>query len=332
LNLREDPFSALFSRHRIDGFDSPLDDAALQSLLADPDFVRTFRLEIEYQTSLLERYLRQEEIFTGEKIALVDIGWRGHSQSALLRAFRDDPAFRPPEGYYFALWQEFSPNPIADAELKHGLVSDIRRAQTVLEGCSFYMAYLLEAICRAPEGTTLGYREVAGGTIEPVLSEDQRSRDAERSTFAALAPVREGALAYARKYSSDAWRFLASEESARRRIQKKLFRLAFFPSHQELELATRVFQTESTSESFACPLVPAEKISPYRSPVRWLREFRKYPWRSGYLARTGGLPFAVAGFIAESLVLALPEPTRNRLRDLAVLLLKRGGHRRATRS
>ena len=324
LNLREEPFASILSRHRIKGFDSSLSEASAESLAGDPDFIFVLAKEIQYQTGLLARYLRGHGFFSRRKMALVDIGWRGHCQSALLGAFGGDSSFGSLEGYYFSIWKEFSPNPIADAEKKHGLVSDLHRARTVLEGSAFSIAYLLEAVCRAPEGTTLGYRESPEGEVIPVHSEEPRSREAEKKTFEALATVREGVLEYARTGYPQEWgRLASSEETARKRIQRKLFRLAFFPTREELELASRVHQTESASEVWAGAIVPVQPVHPLRYPARWLADMKKYPWRSGYMARTGGKPLAAVWLVAEATLLTLPKPIQLWLRNSLLRLMRR---------
>jgi hypothetical protein len=113
----------------------------------------------------------------------------------------------------------------------------------------------------------------------------------------------------------------SGEKRLRRRVQRRMLRLAFFPRAWELEAVAAMVHTESHAEDWSQPLVSPVRVHPWRSPRRWM-EGLSSPWRSGYVAATGGYPFALAFFCLETILTASPPSLRRRLREW---VLKRRG-------
>ena len=321
--LEPDTFRAVLARHGVSDLARPIlcpaTDATLGAVLADPAFQAIVARESEAKRALLARYLVQEGFFApGRRLAVVDVGWRGTIQSALHQAFGGD-GFALARGYYVGLWSDDLTAPPTELDAKVGVLSDFRRARGVREAGAWYLAFLLEAICRAPHGSVLGYRDGPDGTVVPELAGDASpSRRAELAGETARRPIRDGILAFA---ESRAARRLAlecaDEATARRRAQRALARLAFFPTPAELAVAAALSHTETHAEGWSTSVIGDVTRRPLHSPRRWLAGLSA-PWRAGYVAATGGLPLA-AGFAAfEALRLRLPAAATRALRNAAL--------------
>lgn len=287
----------------------------LDRLINDPAFSEVAALAIQRQRDLLERYLDQSGLLADRGCAYVDLGWRGSIPAALGRTFPDRPGAQPVRCYYFGYWDERDTCSLGDAVVK-GLVSDYRRRPTPREGSSFYLAYLLEAVCRAAHGTVLGYERDAQGRVIPCLAEGSTNRDAERAGERWRQPIRQGIDDF---IAENGERYAATASAALLRdAQRRLFRLAFFPRPEELEAVSGLAHTEGHVPDWVKPLVENAAPSPFRAPRLWMVGLSS-PWRSGYVMATGGRPLAWAFVALECLLLAFPK-VRRRLRNLALRL------------
>jgi hypothetical protein len=261
----------------------------------------------------LGRYLEQEQLLSSEA-ALVDIGWRGtilnalHQEAQTLNA----PA---PRGYFLGLWSDsqdrISPHAV-------GVLCDQRRGRSLHEGAAWHVAFLLEAVCRASHGITVGYEESPDGVLRPRCVEDGSTRKAERDSEALQRRIREGALAYARSYT-ESWPAVENTSTLRRRTQRELFRLAFFPTAAERQLGRTLVYSEPTSDDTALTLIADAGVG-----LRgWLAGFRS-PWKGGYVLEHGGRAMASLYCAAESLLSRLPR-AKSALRRL--LIGRDGGNR-----
>lgn len=137
----------------------PQEDPRIAALLRDASFIEAATASVMASRATLTAYLHQQGIRSGDKIGLVDIGWRGSIQ--------DNLAYLMPEcktvGYYLALRAFINPQP-ANA-VKHAFGPDERTEDVA----SFFESFEpLELLCNSPLGSVSGYRETEDGNIVPV--------------------------------------------------------------------------------------------------------------------------------------------------------------------
>ena len=281
----------------------------LGDLLGEAGFQAHVADRARGQRALLKDYLAQAGLLGRAGAALVDVGWKGTIQASLARAFAGDPDYPGLPGFYLGLWSETGQPPVPGAE---GLLGDGTRS--LREAAPWHLAFLFEAVCRAREGTVLGYERLGDGRVAPVLETGGPARGAERAGEDAAERVRAGILdrvAWYGRTLTPAGPF----RNARFRAQAGLLRLAFFPRAWELEAVASLVHTESHAPAWSEPLLDPARPSPLTSPRRWLRGLAS-PWRAGYVAATGGWPLAGAFFLFEAFLARYPR-TWARLRGLA---------------
>lgn len=287
---------------------------AMARLVADRQFQSCVRQESERQRTLLAAYLQQENIGAGAAALLVDIGWRGSILANLKAAFSPDSGFAAPPGAFLGLWSEGRPLPALPPGTV-GLLADARCRNNVLEAAAWFAAFLLEAVCRANEGTTTGY-EMRDGKVAPVLAGDSASRRAEAETAPMVTEIQRGILDFVDEHgAADCW-LQASDDSLRRRAQRTLLRLACFPSKAELRVGAQLVHSEGHAPNWWSRLIEDRDLPSPWCPRRWLAGLAS-PWRTGYIRCTGGPLLAAAFLIFESLLLATSPGIRAAITRLA---------------
>ena len=287
--------------------------AAFRSFASDASVMQKIEAESRRQKGLLGDYLRQHELLSPGS-ALVDVGWRGSIPAALDRAFAPSPPLRC---YYLGYWHELGCRPDAD-HLVEGLLADFRKGRGIIEGAVYYAAFLIEAICRSAEGTVIGYQRRDGGDVVPVLAEESEQREVERAGERWREPIRRGIVDYIHDHAEH-YRGAAAVPRIRRDAQRRLFRLAFFPTDEQIAACSPLSHTEGHAESHWRTLVDPVRPSPLAFR-RWLGGLSS-PWRGGYIMATGGSALAWMYVASESLLLALPR-LRNAIRKLALVLAR----------
>jgi hypothetical protein len=127
-----------------------------------------FRQMVHERTSLnrglLQAYLEQEEILNDPSPTLVDVGWHAHMQLSLNTVLRSclHESKKRFFGYYFGLSNH------VDASVEQG-VSGYLLERTLAAQSVHQNRTLVEIMCSASHGTTIGYRRVAGGRVDPIL-------------------------------------------------------------------------------------------------------------------------------------------------------------------
>lgn len=106
-------------------------------------------------------YLEQEQLFSQQRIGIVDSGWNGSMQNCLLALMQcTEHAVPAVKGYYFGLyavprqgdWMAWYFDPASP-------LRDVIR----------FNNNVYECMCAAPHGTTIGYQMQADGTVAPIL-------------------------------------------------------------------------------------------------------------------------------------------------------------------
>lgn len=306
LGMQPALLTSVFTRLGIDP-EHHLDDAA-RKLTDDEEFRAIVSREYQHQKNLLAAYLASCGLNRTQSAILVDIGWKGSIQHNLRAAFQTDRTFGEIPWAYFGLWTEGDARSLPQ-DNGVGLISDGNRGRNVLEGAAWYAGFLLEATCRANEGTTLGYAR-SSETIAPVLAGQSPSRAAEEETAGIANAIRQGI--FASLANDDVYRPEATDGELRRAAQRSLFRLAFFPTRDEIACGSVLSHTEAHTEAWSMPLVARMQPNPLISPRCWMAGLSS-PWRAGYIRSTGGPLLAGAFLLAESTLLALPPTIRTRL-------------------
>ncbi len=291
------------------------DPGSIRRLLAKPEFQSFVREQRARQRTLLAEYLRGAALVRGEGVALVDVGWRASTQRAIGAAFADDPDFVPPVFYYIGLWSE-SGTLVSPGGPAVGMLADQRRSSGIREGAAWQIALLIESICRAPQATVAGFTRDPAGAVRPRFAEATAARRAEMLAEKVRDPIRQGILARVDAYARDLRPGPIDESALRNRAQLRMLRLAFFPRRWERDAVSGLVHTESHAGSWSAPLI-GRGPNPLRSPRRWVAGLAS-PWRGGYVAATGGYPFAIAFYLMESLLNAAPRWLRRELREWAL--------------
>jgi predicted HAD superfamily phosphohydrolase YqeG len=328
LGLNPEPLMPLIACHTNDPLDRPIHhpsaDPVLRAVLADPDVALEVARQAAAQRERLRRYLAQERLIRGgNPVGLVDVGWRGTIQSSLKAAFGGDGTYDVRRGYYLGLWPDAVPQAPQDLDEKWGALGDYRRGRSLHESAPWQLAFLFEAVCRASHGTVLGYRD-EGGTALPVHARDgSPSRQRELLDEAAREPIRQGVLAFAE--SREARRIALAVVEARRAravVQRKLLRAAFFPTSAELAAIGALHHTEGAAEHWSAPLLGPTQLRPWREPRAWLAGLSA-PWRSGYVAATGGTSLAAAYALVEAGRVRMPTAVTRKVRETVSAVAKR---------
>lgn len=307
--------TGIFARKGISPHAPCLAHPALPRLLDDTEFKSVVNQERLRQACLLTDYLAQMGL--EGKALWVDIGWRGSIIKNIHKALLGHPTILPPISAFLGLWSETPDVGDSFPAKSIGLLSDMRRHRTVIEGAAWFAAFLLESICRANEGTALGYFRQAEQKVIPVLTGDSASRQAEVEAVPFVSHIQRGILDFIDAHGDyDIWSH-ASDDYLRQQAQRTLLRLACFPTPDEIRLGKQLVHTEGHAPKWSAKLITPDGVSsPFRQPRQWLAGLGS-PWRTGYIAHTGGKPLAVAYLVLESLLLALPSRLRSVLAQLA---------------
>ena len=321
LALDPGPLQPLLARHTDLPIDRPIvrpeRDPVLQAIVADPDVVREVARQAEVQRDRLRRYLDAEGFFrSGHRVALADVGWRGTIQSSLKSAFGSDPSFALRHGYYLGMWADAVTGDPTDLQDKWGALGDYRRGRSLHEAAPWQLAFLFESVCRAPHGTVLGFRD-DGDRVTPVHAtpETSASRRTELLDEEAREPIRQGVLAFAESRAARRIALLAvNAQRARQVVQRRMLRTAFYPTQAELRAVAMLHHTEGAAEQWSTALVGPVQLRPWREPRAWAAGLSA-PWRSGYVAATGGAGLSTLYALAEAARMRLPATATRAVRE-----------------
>jgi len=181
--------------------DAPWTDKGFQAFLNDPEFKEYATTAIERQRELLKSYIYQEIGDRPEELLIVDIGWRGTIQDNIAHLL-DVPV----RGHYLALFNYLNKQPSQSSKV--GWLSDTNA------GGDYALpdrVAPLEMIFNGEGGSTIGYRQVNDGSVQPIREIFAQ----EEQTVSDLASCRAGMMAliepltrYVRKHGLMAGDFL----------------------------------------------------------------------------------------------------------------------------
>jgi hypothetical protein len=135
-------------------------------------------------------------------------------------------------------------------------------------------------------------------------------------------PIRHGILDYIEANAASLALAVVDPERLRNEMQRRLLRLAFYPTREEIAAAGRLRHTEGHAEHWSRPLINDVRPSPFRHPHQWLTGLSS-PWRSGYVMATGGRLLASIFISIETLLIVLPASFRRRFRHFALTISQR---------
>lgn len=132
-----------------------LDERVIE-LFKDNAFILLMEKERDAKKEILLKYLKQKGIDfeRGEKIAIVDIGWRGTIQDNISYLLPDHII----KGYYIGLIQFLNEQP--DNVIKRGYLNGCKKFNLLLQ---YVMPF--EMICNSPNGSTVGYELREEGVV-----------------------------------------------------------------------------------------------------------------------------------------------------------------------
>lgn len=213
------------------------------------------------------RYLQQEQLFTADKIGIVDSGWNGSMQDCLLTLMQCTGQPVPwVKGYYFGLYT-------APKQGEHA--AWYFDPSTPLSTVIAFNNNVYECMCAAPHGTTMGYAVQPDGTAAPIWKPMQ----AVDKHNAALAAQQETVcLAFAEQVCQTL-AFAERESLPLYKLAKQLLQqLLFRPDAQEAAVLGQFQFCDDMGEIYTFPLAAEGYESALRQCLlsqRILQRFRK---------------------------------------------------------
>jgi FMN phosphatase YigB (HAD superfamily) len=263
--------------------DAPLGEqlAAVIDALAGSEGLRSLarsRASDAYDATVA--YLRQEKMFDGGQVGLVDIGWHGAASASLVRiAAAQETQVR----CYFAggLCGRES---LAAPEDSRAYLIDSRGEEPELRRA---LVHLLETFCAGSGGSTLGYEQSQGRWVP---------RLARENTNPAMSWGLQDYQELVRGYVSTACRFVGKYQltitrddttALRRNLIANLRELWYHPSQQEAEAwGSFPFEGDTGSEVLA-PVATARDLLSYVAHFRNAQQRPRFgPWNRAVIART----------------------------------------------
>ncbi|MCG4515551.1 hypothetical protein [Eggerthella lenta] len=220
---------------------------------------------------MFARYV-SEQVSSGN-IGVVDVGWHGSTQRALMACADDMCASRRYLGYYFGVsdvGRSFAKGFLYDGRGNKEDYFDMKASSA-----------LLELFLGAPHATTGGYKlNGAQNRVIPVFGayEYASSRGQFEREHDALWNLREGALSYVKEEALNARRVPLGKEQAFRPLKS----LATNPSNAQLRAFGSLRFLEGGMHSVA---EPSGIKSIFRNPKQIIEEFGESTWKYGFLCR-----------------------------------------------
>ncbi|MHC1741663.1 MAG: HAD family hydrolase [Syntrophobacteraceae bacterium] len=146
---------------------SPLQVTQLRELLRHAPAVKGLILDHASRArSTLLRYLDQEKVTHGEAVALVDTGWYASSQDRLNKILQFAGIHQKVYGFYFGL------RTASADDLRESFFFGPTSTRDYREWGKAFIS-VLEVLCSADHGMTLGYATDPDGRVTPRLKEQQ---------------------------------------------------------------------------------------------------------------------------------------------------------------
>lgn len=134
----------------------PWEDERVQRMFADSEFIEMFQNNINKLREKLVAYGKTKDLNLdeNEKIAIVDIGWRGTIQDNICYIYDKKEIY----GYYLGLIGFLNEQPKNSS--KFGFLNSCNYAHLILR----YVTPL-EMLCNSPNGSVIGYENIKGNIV-----------------------------------------------------------------------------------------------------------------------------------------------------------------------
>lgn len=229
------------------------------------------------------QYLEQQQLFSGERIGMVDSGWNGSMQNCLLTLMQCAECPLPTvKGYYFGLYTVPQQGEWAAWYFDPA---------TPLSKVIRFNNNVYECMCAAPHGTTMGYQLQEDGTAVPVC----KPMGVVDLANAALAETQEQVcLAFTKKVLPQ----LAFSDFAALPLgtltEQLLQRLLFRPTAAEATALGQFQFCDDMGECYSFPLAAAGQEQALRQCLLSQRFLQRFHRSSAVLAE----PFWLYGSLA----------------------------------
>ena len=171
----------------------------LRMLFESPVFVEAVQIALESQADGLKGYLKQCGLRSGQRIGVVDIGWRGTIQDNIA-LLMPDAHFH---GMYLGLRQVINAQPANVSKAAYGPDENISSKSSKI----FLNFAAMELLCNSPYGSVVGYSAMEDGCVSP-----QRHVDPDENVAYGefVGPFQDGVLLAAQHWQSYTERFAVS--------------------------------------------------------------------------------------------------------------------------
>ena len=246
----------------------------LQALLARPDVLQALVGRSRAERALLWRYLEQERVTSPGRIALVDIGWSGTIQKALMAVGSLERKRLDVHGYYLGTLPPIVHD--LDGSRGTGFYCDagqpVHRARPVIE-----LRQLVEFICTTDRGSLRSFRS-EGSTVVPVHGPVDHPEEQRQS----LTELRSGALAYAQGLAMERTVFGAQPITPEAGL-RHFTRTVSQPTSEEAAEIGNVRHGDGLGADRVRALAAFADAPATRDSL--LRDYSRAYWRTGLLAR-----------------------------------------------
>jgi hypothetical protein len=241
------------------------------------------------ERSTLLEYLAQEGLLVPDKLAVVDVGWKGRLQRSLCSCIsREDPdVANRLHGFYMGLYDVPSDSGSFESYIDDPEIASLR---------PYVRGSLFEVFCTATHGTTIRYARSADGSIEPVLAsgtneeaEDWGLRIQQESVHAFTRDL----LSCARLARIDLLAHLGDLSTA---ASLTIAKLIGEPTRNEAEALGSFPHAADQSHTGLREIAPPLPVS----PLEWSRRLRNRGhaplisyWPEGSIVRTFGRPLGL---------------------------------------
>ncbi len=296
LSLPEEVFLPLAAEHGLTHPHAPIHrpyrHERLNAFVADPRVQRLFAVHRDAMRNKLLDYLAQRGFFDAQRVALVDIGWKGSIQTNLHRAASHRATCPAVHGIYFGLRHD--PAHDAPGSTRHGFFCDSRThdwtQQTIFRNDAVF-----EMFATAPHGSASGYSRDERGWVHAQVQAETEEQANFQGPFR---QVRAGIEDWFNAYLDTPEALASPAKDLRPAVLERLRRYILYPTSAE----ANAFLDYSHVENFGIFCVSrfhfqASKRQLLRNgpvrelPYRFVQALRRERWPEGVCKRSR-IPFA----------------------------------------
>jgi FMN phosphatase YigB (HAD superfamily) len=270
--------------------EDPASNVAFQRWLSSRPVRAAFLRHRDAARGMLRRYLEYRGLMGQERVALVDIGWKGSMQDNLVRAFAHDPAFPEVHGFYLGYVDDGRPH--MPRSFKYGFLADTRRGD-LGENELFRNTAIFEMLTQAHHGSTLRYapNPWAPHIPVPVLKHHDLEKENTSRFFRA---AQQAVAAYTEQFARVRPLAPFRAQELKPGVHAQVMRYVCYPTREEAD----EFLSYSHVESFGVHEITRfgfnvdvravlTKGTPRRMLGELRRTFERNLWKEGVVRRSG---------------------------------------------